>query len=122
MMENIYLQFLTEWVHGPEARKSSQIAIKMIKRLFKTGFKKENCMELINSSISLNTSDDMYATLDISVFDLYSGNLEIIKNGACSTFIKSKNNIRCLKCDSLPVGIINNMDLKLFMILFDELF
>ena len=99
-----------EWVHGPEARKSSQIAIKMVKRLLKSGFGKDASIDLINSTISLNTKEDMYSTLDISVFDLYSGNIEMVKNGACPTFIKTKEDVQMIKSASLPAGIVDNID------------
>ena len=35
---------------GPEARKSSQIAIKMLERLLTSGFNKETSIELINNA------------------------------------------------------------------------
>ena len=96
---------------GPEARKSSQIAVKMFGRLLSTGFDKETSIKLINNAISSNTKEETYATLDIMVLDLYSGNVEYIKNGACPTFIKNKNNVDILKNLSLPAGILNNIDL-----------
>ena len=36
----------------------------------------------------------MYATLDVAILDLYKGNLEFIKNGACPTFIKRGKEIQ----------------------------
>lgn len=103
------------WVHGPEARKSSQIAVKMIKRLLKPGFEKDTSIDLINSTISLNTEEDMYATLDITILDLYSGDIELIKNGACPTFIKSKdNNIQVIQSMSLPAGLLNDMEVIVY--------
>ena len=73
---------------GPEARKSSKIAIKMLERLLSSGFNKDTALKLINNTISANTDDDMYATLDVSILDLYNGSMEFIKNGACPTFVK----------------------------------
>ena len=73
---------------GPEARKSSKIAIKMLERLLTSGFEKDTSIKLINSTLSANTEEDMYATLDIQILDLYSGNIEFIKNGACPTYKK----------------------------------
>ena len=60
---------------GPEAKKSSSVAVKMLKRMLSNGFDKDTSIELINSTLSLNTQDDMYATLDIAILDLYSGNI-----------------------------------------------
>ena len=96
---------------GPEARKSSKIAIKMLERLLTSGFEKENSIKLINSTVSANTDEDMYATLDIEIFDLYAGNVEFIKNGACPTYIKRNDGVQILKSQSLPAGIIDDIDL-----------
>lgn len=82
----------------------------MIKRLLNPGFEKDTSIDLINSTIFLNTDDDMYATLDIAILDLYTGNIELIKNGACPTFIKTKEGVQVIKSISLPAGIVNNMD------------
>lgn len=99
---------------GPNARKSSQIAIKMLGRLLSNGFDKETSIELINNTISANIKDETYATLDIMVLDLYAGNIEYIKNGACPTFIKNNKNIDIIKNIALPAGILNNIDLVVY--------
>ena len=99
---------------GPNARKSSQIAIKMLGRLLSNGFDKETSIELINNTISANIKDETYATLDIMVLDLYSGNIEYIKNGACPTFIKNRHNVDVVKNIALPAGILNDIDLVVY--------
>jgi len=99
---------------GPNARKSSQIAIKMLGRLLSNGFDKEASIELINNTISANIKDETYATLDIMVLDLYSGNVEYIKNGACPTFIKNNKNVDVIKNIALPAGILNDIDLVVY--------
>lgn len=99
---------------GPEARKSSKVAIKMLERLLKTGFEKDASIKLINSTMCLNAKDDMYATLDIAIFDLFTGNMEIIKNGSCPTFVKSNKDVQLIKSLSLPTGILNDIDLVTF--------
>lgn len=99
---------------GPEAMKSSKIAVKMLERLLKAGFDKEVSLKLINSTLVANTKEDMYATLDLQILDLYAGNMEFIKNGACPTFIKRKGNVQLLKSLSLPTGILENTDLVVY--------
>ncbi|MFR5766000.1 MAG: SpoIIE family protein phosphatase [Clostridia bacterium] len=99
---------------GPEARKSSKIAIKMLERLLEAGFDKDISIKLINSTLIANLEDDMYATLDIAILDLYKGNLEFIKNGACPTFVKRNKEIQILKSLSLPTGIVENADLTVY--------
>lgn len=65
---------------GPEARKSSQVAVKMLTRMLSSGFDRDTSMDLINSSMYINSKEDTYATLDVAILDLYSGNMEFMKN------------------------------------------
>lgn len=96
---------------GPEARKSSKIAIKMLERLLQSGFNNDTALKLINTTVSANTDEDMYATLDVSILDLFKGNMKFIKNGACPTFIKRNGSVEVLKAVTLPTGILENIDL-----------
>lgn len=87
---------------GEEAKKSSGTAIKMLNRMLSSGFDKDTSMELINSSMYINSKEDSYATLDVAILDLFSGNMEFMKNGACPTFIKNKKDVNVVKSVSLP--------------------
>lgn len=102
-----------EWGHGPEARKSSQIVTSMLKRLLNSGFEKETSIDLINSNL-LNVSEDVFATLDIAIVDLYKGNIEFIKNGACPTYIKNNKKIQIIKSLTLPTGVIKEASTDIF--------
>lgn len=99
---------------GKEARKSSNMAIAMLDKLLSSGFDKDTSLRLINSTLGAINEEDMYATLDIGIFDLYAKNLEFIKNGACPTFVKNKRNVQVLKSLSLPTGILNDIDLVVY--------
>ena len=87
---------------GVDAKKSSELAVSMLERLLSTGFDKDTSLELINSSMYINSKEDSYATLDVAILDLFSGNMEFMKNGACPTFIKNKKEVNVLKSFSLP--------------------
>ena len=99
---------------GPDAMKSSKIAMKMLERLLTAGFEKDVSLQLINSTLSANTDEDMYATLDIEILDLFNGNMEFIKNGACPTYVKRGHEVQLLKSMSLPTGIVNENDLVVY--------
>ena len=98
---------------GPEARKSSQIVTKMLKSLLDSGFERETSIDLINSNL-LNVSEDVFATLDIVIVDLYKGNIEFIKNGACPTYIKNNRKIQIIKSLTLPAGIVKETNTDVF--------
>lgn len=99
---------------GPRAKQTSQIATKMLERLLTTGFDKDTSIELINSTLSANIEEDSYATLDIAIVDLYAGNIEFIKNGACPTYIKHNKQVQIIKALSLPAGILENISLVVY--------
>lgn len=103
-----------EKVLGKEAKKASKTAITMLEKLLSSGFEKDSSLRLINSSLSTISKEDMYATLDIAVYDLYSKNLEFVKNGACPTYVKNNRNVQVLKSISLPTGILNDIDLVVY--------
>ena len=99
---------------GSNAKKSSSTVIKMLKRLLTTGFDKDISIGLINSSVNLNSNEETYATIDISIFDKKTGNIEFIKNGACPTFVKLGKKVETVKAVSLPAGIVENIDLVVY--------
>ena len=98
---------------GPEARKSSQIAIKMLERLLMSGFDKDTSIDLINTTI-MNTNEEIFATLDIAIIDLYNGKVEFIKNGACPTYVKNNKKVQIIKSLSLPAGILKDINLTTY--------
>lgn len=98
---------------GNEARQSSNKALKMLENLLVSGFDKKTSLELINSSL-INNNEEIFATLDIAIVDLYKGNIEFIKSGACPTYIKNNKKVQVIKANSLPAGIINNTNLQSF--------
>lgn len=98
---------------GPEARKSSQIAVKMLERLLASGFDQNLSVELINKAV-LNNTEEIFATLDIAIVDLYKGNIEFIKNGAAPTYIKNENKVQIVKTLTLPTGALEEIKLTTY--------
>lgn len=100
---------------GPKAREASKLAVKMLERLLSSGFDKDTSIELINSILPQITEEDTFATLDIAILDLYAGNIEFIKNGACPTYIKENNKkVQIIKALTLPAGILENINLVVY--------
>ena len=98
---------------GKEAKDSSVQALKMLENLLLSGFDKNTSMELITTSL-INKNEETFATLDIAIVDLYKGNVEFIKSGACPTYIKINKKVQILKSDSLPAGMVNQNNIQIF--------
>lgn len=99
---------------GSEASKNSKIAISMLERLLSSGFDKETSINLINAAIMNANKEEMYATLDIQILDLYAGKMEILKNGACPTYVKRNKNVTIIKSNSLPTGIMSEINIDTY--------
>lgn len=98
---------------GNQARKSSTQALKLLENLLLSGFDKKISLDLINSAL-INQNDDMFATLDIAIVDLYKGNIEFIKSAACPSYIKNSKRVQIIKANSLPTGIIEKGNIQTF--------
>ena len=86
----------------------------MLERLLNSGFDKNTSINLINSAILNANSEEMYATLDIEILDLFAGKAEFLKNAACPTYIKRNRNVTMVSSNSLPAGIINSAKVDCF--------
>lgn len=98
---------------GVQAKQSSEKALRMLENLLLSGFDKKISLDLINTSL-MNQNIEMFATLDIAIVDLYKGNIEFIKSGACPTYIKNKKSVQIVKSNSLPTGIVGENNLQTF--------
>lgn len=97
---------------GEKAREYSKLTLRLIKQMLSAGFDNEESVKMINSRISYLGASKRYSTLDVSILDLFTGKVEVLKNAACNTYIKNKKNIRKIKSESLPVGIVDEIELK----------
>lgn len=98
---------------GEKAKKSSQTVIDMLSKLLLAGFEKNSSVKIINSILLTGNKEEIYATLDLNIIDLYNGRLEYIKNGACPTYIKN-DEVQILKSNSAPTGVIKDIDLIVY--------
>lgn len=98
---------------GPKAALESSTTITLLEKFLYAGFDKDVALKAINSMMLLKSNDETYSTVDMSVIDQYSGEVEFIKVGAVSTFIKNEGGVQIIKTGTLPVGILNRIDIEL---------
>jgi stage II sporulation protein E len=106
---------------GEKANKESKVTINILEQLMGAGFEKDLAIKTINSILVLKSSDEIFSTMDLSMVDLYTGKVEFVKIGAASSYIKRKNGeVEPIKSTSLPIGILNNVDIETFGYKLDE--
>lgn len=98
---------------GRKAREESAAAVDLLENFINTGFDKETAIKMINSVLVLKSSQDSFSTLDICSVDLYTGIGEFLKIGASSTFIVRDDEIKVIRSSSLPMGILNSVDVEI---------
>lgn len=98
---------------GKEAKKSSNQALQLLENSLLSGFDKNTSIKLINSSLIAN-NEEIFATLDIAIINLYKGKIEFIKSGACPSYIKNNKKVQIIKANSLPTGIINEENVSVY--------
>lgn len=99
---------------GYKASQESDITISLLERFLEAGFDKEIALKTINSVLVLKSSDEMLATIDMAIIDLYMGKTQFVKIGSAPTFIKRKNKVQVIDSHSLPVGILRDVDIQVY--------
>ncbi|NMA86776.1 MAG: stage II sporulation protein E [Tissierellia bacterium] len=113
--ENGYFVALSDGMGiGSKANAESSIAINLLESFLEANFDKALALRTINSILRLKSNEEIFATLDISLMDLCTGKLQIIKSGSSATFIKKKDKVKVINPNSLPVGILEDVDFNTY--------
>ncbi|WP_035292682.1 stage II sporulation protein E [Clostridium sp. KNHs214] len=110
-----YLMLLSDGMgSGPEASEESAAVVEMIENFMNSGFSENTSINAVNSIMSLKFyEEEKFSTVDLGNVNLYTGEVEFIKVGAASTFIKKSNVVKTIESKSLPIGILDKVDADL---------
>ncbi len=97
---------------GEQAMTESQTAVRLLESLLSSGFTREVALKTINSILILRSQKEIFATLDMMIFDLYTGEVDFIKIGSAPSFIKRGNRVGVVTSNSLPIGILKEVDIN----------
>ncbi|MGE5676869.1 MAG: stage II sporulation protein E [Pseudomonadota bacterium] len=98
---------------GPKAALESSTAITLLEKFLYAGFDKDVALKAINSLMLLKSNEETYTTIDMTVINQYTGEVEFVKVGAVSTFIKHEDEVQIIKTGTLPAGILSSIDVEL---------
>lgn len=98
---------------GKTAFEESSSALELLETFLKNGFDKDLSVKLVNSILILKSNEELFTTIDLSIIDLFTAEVEFAKIGAAATFIKKKEKVEVIKSTSLPAGILKNIDIEL---------
>ena len=89
---------------GSNANQESEMVVDLLQKFIEAGFRKEIAIKLMNSAMVLQGEENSFSTLDYAMIDLYTGQLEMIKIGGATTFIKKKTEVDMISDGTLPAG------------------
>lgn len=113
--DGTYMSIISDGMgSGSQAGKESAAAVELIQNFMKAGFNKLTAINTVNSIMSMKfAEDEKFSTVDMSSLNLYTGEIDFIKVGAVSSFIKRSNNIDVIKSKTLPIGVLDKVDVDI---------
>ncbi|WP_067729670.1 stage II sporulation protein E [Oceanobacillus damuensis] len=99
--------------NGKRAREESVETLRLLQQILQTGIPEKVAIKSINSILSLRTTDEIFATLDLAVIDLHDASVRFLKIGSTPSFIKRGNKMMKVEASNLPMGIIQEFDVEI---------
>lgn len=97
---------------GARAEGYSEMVIDLLEQLLESGFTEKTTLKLVNSVLLTGSQWQEPAAVDMALFDKYSGTCRFLKMGAACTYIKRGGWVECIKSTSLPMGILEHVDIE----------
>ena len=97
---------------GKRAGTFSEVVIDLLEQLLESGFGEETTLKLINSILLTGNQWQEPAAVDMALIDQYSGVCQLLKMGAACTYIKRGNWVECVSSTSLPMGVLDEVDVE----------
>jgi len=79
---------------GEEARQESAVAVRLLGRFLRAGASCDLAIETVNALLLNRGSEDMFATVDMLIMNLSTGEAEFVKQAACPTLILRAGQVR----------------------------
>lgn len=102
--------------NGERARAESSTALTILQQLLQSGMDEKLAIKSVNSVLLLRSPDEMYATVDMALIDLYSADTTFMKIGSTPSFIKRGDEVIQITANNLPVGILQEIDVDLISV------
>lgn len=99
--------------NGARAQEESVETLRLLQQILQTGIPEKVAIKSINSILSLRSTDEIFATLDLAVIDLHDASVQFLKIGSTPSFIKRGNELIKIEASNLPIGIIQEFDVDI---------
>jgi len=97
---------------GPLARQESRTAVTLLEQMLRAGFDKDVTVHTINAVLALRSQGEAFATVDMALLDLYTGQAELMKIGASASYHRRGDKVEVIRATTLPAGILANIEVE----------
>jgi stage II sporulation protein E len=94
---------------GGRAAVDSMMTVNLMEKMIKSGLSFDCALSLTNSALMVKSQEESLATVDMTVFNLFTGKTEFLKAGAPFTYVKKRGRVMKKEIPSIPAGILNEV-------------
>lgn len=95
--------------HGAGAQDESRKTLELLSLCMEAGYSRSQAMTAVNGAMLSMTGGEKFATVDLCVIDLWTGQADMNKLGACESYVIQGQKIRSVQGAALPLGIIEHV-------------
>lgn len=97
---------------GARADTESRDTLDLLANVLRSGIHETLAIKSINSILSLRSTEEIFATLDLAIIDLQDATSKILKIGSNPSFIKRGSRVMMMDGGNLPIGMITDLDVE----------
>lgn len=97
---------------GVSALEESHAALSLMVESLRAGYTRAQALDVVNALMLMCTGREMYATMDLCVCDLHTGETAFEKLGACASYVVREGEVRAIGADTLPVGVLPDVEAR----------
>ena len=94
--------------HGAGAQEESRKTLELLSLCLEAGYSRGQAMTAVNGAMLSATGGEKFATVDLCVVNLWTGETVMNKLGACVSYIMQGQKLQTVEGAALPLGIIEH--------------
>lgn len=95
--------------HGAGAREESKKTLELLSLCMEAGYSRSQAMTAVNGAMLSATGGEQFATVDLCLIDLWTGEAAMNKLGACASVLFMGRKMQWIEGEALPLGIIEHV-------------
>lgn len=106
-----YLAVMSDGMgHGEVARRESCHTVELLRLCLEAGYTRQQALTAVNGMMILSSRGERFATVDMAMADLWTGRLQMDKQGAAASWLIRGREMQEITGDGLPLGMVEEVD------------